>query len=169
MQTICNKLFKKAVTVVSFLAILSNLFGCAKSPDNAKHHKPSDLTVISMSCCHMDFSYGYMFTLSKESGSWCFSAQCFTNDHEQQTEFENQTVSDEDIAEMLEIIKQNGTIEYAQNFKKTIKLPFEVLDQTSYSLYIKFSDGIAYNVDSTSRPDGALESYFYRLAEKLTA
>lgn len=115
----------------------------------------------------MDFSYGYLFTLSKESGSWCFSAQCFTNNHEQQTEFENQPVSDEDIAEMLTIIEQNGTIEYAENFKKPIKLPFEVLDQTTYSLCLRFSDGIAYNVDSTSRPDGELESYFYRLAEQI--
>lgn len=117
----------------------------------------------------MDFSYGYSFTLSKESGSWRFNAECFTHEHEQQTKFENQSVSNEDIAEMLTTIEQNGTIEYAKNFKKPKKLPFEVLDQTTYGLYLKFSDGSDYNVDSTRHPDSKLESCFYRLAEKLTA
>ena len=151
------------------LAIMSNLFGCTKSPDKSKHHEPSDLTVISISCCHMDFSYGYSFTLSKESGVWRFNAECFTHEHEQQTNFENRAVSDEDIAEMLDIIERNGTIQYAENFKKPKKPLFEVMDQTTYSLYIRFSDGSDYNADLTSRHDSELENYFYRLAEKLTA
>ncbi len=156
-----GKLFWKAVAAVGLLATLAGLFGCTKTPKPPKH-KISDISSVSISCSHMDRCYGYYFWVRRDGDVWLFDATCFTNDHEVETVFENREVSSEDIDELSKILERNGSISYAENYKKPKKLPFEVMDETIYTFCLAFSDGSKYN---TNDPQKELEQFFYRLAE----
>ena len=66
--------------------------------------------------------------------------------------------------ELLDILERNDSIAYAENYKKPMDSPFEVMDETTYSFCLAFSDGEQYN---TLDSQGELEKFFYRLAEQV--
>lgn len=150
------------MAVLGILALIAGMFGCKKTPKPADYEL-SDISEVSVSCCHMDYSFGYVFRLHLEDGKWLFDAECFTHDREVQTEFENREVSEEDAVRLLDIVKNNDLITYAANYKKPPASPFVVLDDTTYSFRLTFTDGSYY---STSDCQSEPEEYFYSLAEK---
>lgn len=156
-----SKFFRKTVTAVCLLSVLAGLFGCGKT----QHHNVSQISAVSISCSHMDYSYGYHFLLRKENGVWLFDAECFTDDHKTETVLKGKAVSNDDVAELLDIIERNETVKFAKTYKKPKKL-FEVLDETVYGICLTFDDGSRYNADSIGSARQELESFFYRLAEE---
>ena len=156
-----SEFFRKTVTAVCLLSALAGLFGCGK----AQRHEVSQIVSVSISCCHMDYSYGYHFLLRKENGVWLFDAECFTDDFQTQTVFADKTVGDDKITELFDIIEKNETVKFAETYKKPKKI-FKVLDETMYGLCLTFDDGSRYNADSIGSAMQELESFFYRLAEE---
>ncbi|MGN0601873.1 MAG: hypothetical protein ACI4I7_04105 [Oscillospiraceae bacterium] len=167
---------KKIVSILIIFMMSMNFISCGyintlkekwmsdSSEDSGKsHHDLSDITAVSLSCGHMDRSYGYYFLLHRDNEKWLFDAECFTHDHEEETVFENREVSDEDMDMLFEILKQNDSITYAENYKQPKKSPFIVLDETTYGFGLTFSDGEQYSTRDWQKD---LEDFFYRLAEK---
>lgn len=155
-----GKVFRKAVTVMGLLAVIAGLFGCNKAPK----HTLSEISEVSIACGHMDRSFGYLFWVHREQDKWLFDAECFTHDHMEETMFENREVSGKDMDTLFEILERSDSIAYAENYKKPKKLlPFEVMDETTYSFCLTFSDGSRY---VTRDPQKELEEFFYRLAEQ---
>lgn len=147
---------------MSLFTVLAGLFGCNKAPGSARH-TVSDICEVSVSCGHMNRCYGYCFRIRRENGVWLFDAECFTHDREAETVFEDRAVNGGDIEELLGILERNDSIAYAENYKKPIKLPFQVLDDTSYNFSLVFSDGSRYTAGTVQKET---EEFFYRLAEK---
>ena len=147
---------------MGMFSALTGLFGFRRTPKPARH-KLSDISEISISCVHMDFSFGYSFRLHRDEEKWLFDAECFTNNCSEHTGFENRSVSEEDVKTLLEILERNNSISYAENYKKPPKSPFKVLDETTYVFCLAFSDGSRYMTkDRQAEP----EQFFYGLAEK---
>ena len=147
---------------MGLLAVFAGLFGCGKSPKPAQHSL-SEISAVSLSCGHMDRSYGYFFWVHREQDSWLLDAVCFTHDHEDETVFENREVRSNDMDALFEILEQSDSIAYAEKYKKPKNLHFEVLDETTYGFCLTFSDGSRY---VTCDRQKELEDYFYRLAEQ---
>lgn len=156
----CGKVYRKAVAVVGILAALTGLFGCSRSLK--PQHTISEISAVSISCGHMDRSYGYFFLIHRENEKWLFDTVCFTHDHENETIFENREVSGKDMDTLFEILERSDSIAYAENYKKPKKLPFEVMDETTYSFCLTFSDGSRYVTCDWQKE---LEEFFYCLAE----
>lgn len=146
---------------MGILATLAGLFGCSKSPKPAQH-TISEISAVSIACGHMDRSYGYYFWIHREQDKWLFDTECFTNDHETETVFENREVSGEDIDALFKILERNDSITYAENYKKPKKPLFEIMDETTYSFCLTFSDGNRYTTNDRQKE---LEEFFYCLAE----
>lgn len=146
---------------MGILAILIDLFGCSKKPKPAQHAL-SDLSTVSIACCHMDRSYGYSFWIHREQDNWLFDADCFTQEHQEETILKGREVSDEDADVLFEILERNDSIVYAENYRKPKKLPYVILDETTYSFTLTFSDGSSYLTRDYQKE---LEEFFYRLAE----
>lgn len=147
---------------MAVLSLICGMFGCQKAPKPAKHTL-SEITAVSISCGHMDRSYAYSFGAHKEENGWLLDAECFTHNHEAETAFKGNKLGDDDAEALLEILKQNGSIAYAENYKKPKKFRFNIADETSYGFCLTFSDGSRY---STSDRQSDLEKFFYLLAEK---
>ena len=143
---------------MALLSALCGLFGCSKAPE----YTPEDIRSVSVSCGHMDYSHSYSFYLRKTENGWLFDARCFVDDHHKEVAFENRDVSNEDMKTLFEILERNDSIAYAENYKKPKKLPFEVMDETTYSFCLTFSDGSQYTTCDWQKE---LEEFFYRLAE----
>ena len=158
-----GKYIRKAVAVMGLLALLTGLFGCGKAPKPARHEL-SEIREVSIACAHMDRSFGYYFRMHRDGDKWLFDTECFTHGHEIETVFENSEVSGENVNELLDILERNDSIAYAENYKKPMDSPFEVMDETTYSFCLAFSDGEQYN---TLDSQGELEKFFYRLAEQV--
>ncbi|MGN0661037.1 MAG: hypothetical protein ACI4JX_04880, partial [Oscillospiraceae bacterium] len=153
----CGKTFGKAVAAVGMLAALTGLFGCNNAPKPARHEL-SEISAVSIYCSHMDFSYCYSFRIHREQEKWLFDAKCFTHGHEKETVLENCEVGDDDMNALFEILEHNNSIAYAENYKKPMKSPFTVMDETVYGFCLTFSDGnqfVTYNVQKE------LEEFFY--------
>lgn len=135
---------------MGLFTVLAGLFGCNKAPGSARH-TVSDICEVSVSCGHMNRCYGYCFRIRRENGVWLFDAECFTHDREAETVFEDRAVNGGDIEELLGILERNDSIAYAENYKKPIKLPFQVLDDTSYNFSLVFSDGSRYTAAPCKR------------------
>ncbi len=146
---------------MGLLAVLAGLFGCGKAPKPAQHQL-SEISAVSIACSHMDHSFGYFFWVHREQDKWLFDAACFTHDHADETVFENREVSGKDMDTLFEILERNGSIAYAENYKKPRNPLFEVMDETTYSFCLTFSDG---NQHVTCDRQKELEEFFYRLAE----
>lgn len=144
------------------ISLICGLFGCQKAPQPAKHEL-SEITAVSISCGNMDRSHSYSFWAHKEDNGWLLDAECFTHTFETETKLENRELSGEDAEELLEILEQNESIAYAENYKEPKKFSAEVADETSYCFCLNFSDGNQY-VTYDRQKD--LETFFYRLAEK---
>lgn len=143
------------------LCLSFGLIGCHKASRAAKHEL-SEIISVSISCGHMNRSYGYSFWARKEDG-WSLDAECFTHNYEVETVFENSEMSGEDVEALFEILEQSESIAYAENYQEKKKLPVQVKDETMYSLCLIFSDGNQY---ATCDRQNDLENFFYRLAEK---
>lgn len=151
----------------SLLAVRVCLSGGGRVPDSGRHdHEVSDLTVISMSCGHMDYSCSYSFALTLNEGKWFFDAECFTHQFKTETAFSGREVKSADIERLYDILERNGSIAYAETYRKPEKQPFEVMDGTMYGFCLAFSDGSRYIADSAGTARRELEDFFYRLAEK---
>lgn len=155
--------YRKAVTVIlGLLAVFTGLFGCNKGPKPTQHDL-SEISAVSISCGHMDRSYGYAFRIHRDQDKWLFNAECFTHDHEVETVFENRDINGEEVDAMFEILKKNDSITYAENYKKPKDSPFVILDETTYGFCLTFSDGKqAVTIDRQRE----LEEFFYRIAEE---
>lgn len=143
-------------------SLICGLFGCQKAPKPAKHGL-SEITAVSISCGHMERSYGYSFRAHKEENGWFLDAECFTHNYEEETVFENRELVGEDVETLFEILEQSESIAYAENYRKPKKLPAQVMDETAYGFCLTFSDGNQY---VTCDRQSNLEEFFYRLAEK---
>ena len=134
-----------------------------------KHHNVSEVILVSMSCGCMDYSFHYSFTLYCEQGKWLFDADCYTHDKTDPTEFCGKTVSNEDVETLRGILEKHGTVGYVEKYKppKKLKLPFHVLDETTYSFCLGFSDGNRICSEIAGEAQNELNDFFYRLAERL--
>lgn len=148
---------------MGLLAVMAGLFGCNKAPKPAQH-TISEISAVSISCGHMDYSFHYYFWIHKEQGKWLFDAECFTHNKEEETVFENREVSGEAMDELFEILERRDSITYAENYIKPKGSPFVVLDGTTYGFCMTFSDGKQYVTCDCQKE---LEEYFYRLAEQV--
>ena len=110
----------------------------------------------------MDRRYGYSFWIRAQEGAWLFDAECFTHDREIETVFEKREVSSEDVDTLFAILEQSDSITYAENYKKPKASPFMIMDETTYSFCLTFSDG---NQCVTYDAQKELEDFFYCLAE----
>lgn len=161
-EKINSKKFSRTVVLLGLCSAFLGLFACNKAPKPAQHDL-SEITSVSISCGHMDRRYGYSFWIHRNEDIWLFDAECFTHDREVETVFENREVSGEAIDALFEILDRNNLIVYAENYKMPIKLPFQVMDDTTYSFCLTFSDGNQYLTCDVQKE---LEDFFYLLAEK---
>lgn len=159
-----RKVLRRVVTCMGVIAILAGLLGCSKEPKPAQH-TIEDISSISISCCHMDRSFGYYFCIRREDNKWLFDAECFIHDHNDETVLENCVVATEEMDTLFEILERSNSIAYAENYKKPIESPFEVLDETTYSFCLTFSDGSQYVTCDWQKE---LEDYFYQIAEQMS-
>ncbi len=143
------------------LSLFCGLFGCQKAQKSAKHDF-YEITAVSISCGNMDRRYGYSFWAHKEENGWFWDAECFTHDYEREVTFENRELDDREVTTMLEILKQNDSIAYAENYKESKRFPFRVADEETYVFCLNFSDE---SRCVTSSRQNDLEKFFYRLAE----
>lgn len=147
---------------MSLLSLVCVLSGCQKSPEAAQHNL-SEITSISISCGHTDRSYGYSFSAHKKESKWFFDAECFTQNHETETSFKNSELNADDIKALLEILEQNKSIAYVENYKKPKTASVHIADEDTYIFCLTFSDKKQY---VTYGMQSDLEKSFYRLAEK---
>ncbi len=149
---------------MTLLGFSCGLFGC-KNEQKLENHTLSEITAVSISCGHMDRSYGYSFWVHKDGNLWFFDAECFTDNYEAETTFENRELDDEDSKKLLEILEQNESIAYAENYSAKSNNT-RAADEAAYSFCLTFSDGkqcVAYDRQND------LEEFFYPLAEKYSA
>lgn len=145
---------------MSVLSAIAGIFACNKVPK----YTADDIRSFSISCNHMDFSFAYSFYIKKSEDGWLFSAECFTDGKSHHTEFENRPVTNDDVEELLTIIREKDVIDSLRSYKKP-KLKFHVLDETTYYSSVSFADGKSIGA-ATVVSSNEIESYFYRLAEK---
>lgn len=157
-----RKVLGRVLTVMGLIAALTGLFGCGKKPTQ---HTVLELSSVSLSCCHMDRSFGYYFYIRTEDNKWLFDAECFTHGNEKETRIENREADAGDIDALFEILDRCGSIAYAENYKKPMGSPFEALDETTYSFCLTFSDGSQY---VTCDRQKELEEYFYQIAQRMS-
>lgn len=154
-----NKIIR-AVLVLALLSFISGLFGCkGKTP----RHSAKDIRGVSVSCGHMNRSFGYSFWVRTDSKSVLFDADCFTQNKEIPTVLEAVEISESEFDELMKIIEEKQLIKYAENYKKPPKSPFMVLDDTTYAFNLTFTDGE--NILTNDRQE-ELENFFCALAEK---
>lgn len=149
----------KAVTVVALLSALCGLFGCDKTPE----YTVEDIRSVSISCGHMDYSHSYAFYLRKEENGWLLDAEFATDTEQSRVEYEACPVAQEDVRALLNIVQEQDVIGKLRRYKKP-KIGVQVLDETTYYTSLLFADGES--IGAASHVDSALESGFYRLAEK---
>lgn len=147
---------------MSVLSLACGLLGCQKEPEPAKHEL-SQITSVSISCGNMDRRYSYSFWAHKEENGWFLDAECFTYNYETETLFNSCELDSEDEKTLLEILEENESIAYVENYTKPKKSAAHFVDETTYGFCLNFSDGSQY-VTFDRQKD--LEKFFYRLAEK---
>lgn len=147
---------------MSILFLILSLFGCQKAALPAKHEL-SEITAVSISCANIDRSYSYSFFVHKEENIWLFDAKCFTHNYETETVLNGYELGGNDAKILLEILEQNGSIAYVENYKKPKNLPVQVADDTTYAFCLTFLDKKQY---VTYDRQSDLEEFFYDLAKK---
>lgn len=86
---------------MSILSFICGLTGCKKTPD----HTADDIRVVSVSCSHMDFCFGYSFSLTLSENGALLSAECFTDRESERVEIEDIPISKEDADGLIDIIR----------------------------------------------------------------
>ncbi len=147
---------------MAILSVICGLLGCQKAPKPAEHEL-SDITAVSISCGEMDLCYGYSFWAHNEENTWLLDAECFTHNFEVETILKNRQLTDKDIETLFEILEQNNSISYVENYQNSKKFSFQTSDGSTYSFCLTFSDGNQY---VTCDRQNDLEEFFYHLAEK---
>lgn len=147
---------------VSILSFICGFTGCKKTPD----HTADDIRVVSVSCSHMDFCFGYSFSLTLSENGALLSAECFTDRESERVEIEDIPISKEDADGLIDIIRDGDLISKLKANKKPKRI-FQVLDETVYSSYIEFSDGE--HISASMLASSELTDRFYGLAEKYGA
>lgn len=147
---------------MAVLSLICGLSGCKEAREPEKHTL-AQITAVSISCGHMDRSYGYSFWAHKEDAGWLLDAECFTNHYEVETVFQNRALDGEDVEALFADLEQSESIAYVENASKKTERSHSATDETVYSFCLTFSDGKQYVV---SHRQNSLEELFYRLAEK---
>lgn len=151
----------KAVVTVALLSLLAGLFGCNK----ASKYTVDDIRSVSISCGHMVYSHSYSFYLRKDENKWLLDAEFATDTEHPRVEYEECPVTEEDVKELLNIVREQEVIEKLRHYKKP-KIKVQVLDETTYYTSILFAD--KERLDAATLVSKDIEVYFYRLAEKYT-
>lgn len=147
---------------MAVLSLICGLVGCKESQKSEKHAL-AQVTAVSISCGHMDRSYGYSFWAHKEDAGWMLDAECFTNHYEVETVFQNRELDSGDVEALFAVLEQCESVAYVENASKKTERSYSTTDETVYSFCLNFSDGKQYVV---SHRQNSLEELFYRLAEK---
>lgn len=148
-----------ALSAVAILSCICGMFGCEKTPK----YTVDDIHSISISCAHMDYSHCYAFYVRNSENGWIFDADFATDTESLHTIFENCSVTDEDVKELLAIVRDGELVKKLSRSKKR-KTKIHVSDETTYYTSIMFSDGEKIGASVFASQD--LEDCFYRLAEK---
>lgn len=156
-----NKL-RKALFLIVGLSLFFGLSGCKKTAESAKHTL-SDITALSISSGNADRRYGYSFWVHKEEQDWLLNVACFLPEQETEIILENYELSNQDIEAIFDILEQNESIAYVENYKQPKKSLFSVMDETTYGFCLTFSDGAQY---LSYERQNDLEGFFYRLAKR---
>ena len=151
---------------MSLLTIISGLIGCGNTERKGKKHSISDIRVFSMSCCHMDRNYGYLFTVKQNDAKWLFNAECSVENFTEPVELKDIEIGTDDMDALFAVLEKYDTVAYAESYKKRHKPLFDVHDQTVYGFTILFSDESTCDAELESEPRRELENIFYRLAEE---
>ena len=151
----------KALSAAAILSVICCIFGCVKIPE----YTADDICSVSISCGHMDYSHSYSFYIRKAENEWLFDADFALNTEDSRVEFENCSVKNEDVKELLDIVLDRETIKKLYRSKKT-RTKFQISDETNYYTSVLFSDGEQAGAPILINQD--MESYFYRLGEKYT-
>ena len=152
------------VTALSFLSVLCGLVGCGSAPK----YSAEDITAISITCGHMDYSYSYSFYLRSEDlmtdgQNWLLDADFAVDSESPHTEYERCSVAAEDVRELLNIVREQELIEKLRRWKEP-KLKFSVSDETTFYSSILFADGTQLGAPISLSDD--VTEYFYRIAKK---
>lgn len=151
----------KILSVTAILSVICCIFGCGKIPE----YTVDDIRSVSISCGHMDYSHSYSFYIRKAENEWLFDADFALNTEESRVEFENCPVTNEDVKELLDIVRDREVIKKLYRSKKA-KAKIKIADETNYYTSVLFSDGE--QLGAPTRISQDIESYFYRLGEKYT-
>ena len=98
---------EKAVVAVALLSVLCGLLGCGKAPN----YTVEDIRSVSISCGHMDYSHSYAFSLRKAESGWLRDADYAADTEHPHTEYEACPVAEEDVQELLHIVREQEVIE----------------------------------------------------------
>lgn len=152
------------VTALSFLSVLCGLFGCGSAPK----YSAEDITAISITCGHMDYSHSYSFYLRSEDlqtdgQNWLLDADFAVDSESPHTEYERCSVAAADVRELLNIVREQELIEKLRRWKEP-KLKLSVSDETTFYSSILFADGTQLGAPISLSDD--VTEYFYRIAKK---
>lgn len=151
----------KLLSMTAILSVVCCIFGCGRLPE----YTVDDIRSVSISCGHMDYSYSYSFYIRKAENEWLFDADFALNTEEPRVEFENCSVDNEDVKELLDIVRDREVIKNLRHYKKP-KIKLQISDETTYYTSVLFSDGEQAGAPILINQD--IETYFYRLGEKYT-
>lgn len=146
---------QKAVLPVTFLA---RLLG-----HGAPRHTTDDISSVSISCGHMCRSCGYSFWVHAEGSTLLFDADCFIHQQEIPAVLASIAISGGEFETLLDLIRADQLIQYAEQYKQPPRSPIVILDDTTYGFCLTFKDGTSL---LTRDRQEKLETYFYALAEK---
>ena len=144
---------------MTVLSLLIGMFGCGKT----QKYSENDIVSVSAACGNMDYSHAYSFYVIKKGESWLFSSSCAVDTENPRIEFEDCPVLREDVEKLLRIIEDQGDIQSLKGYKKPL-LNVQILDETTYTSSIAFSDGE--NVSAPKSLSNEAIEYFYKMAKK---
>lgn len=135
------------IAVTALIVMGSVVAGCSTSP--AKKTK-ADISGVSLSQNHMNYSYCYSFFLRKENGKVLFDADVRLEKDNGDFEaivLENCEVESKYFDKLLELVKQNDIREYTESYKKKTEL-FQLSDETTNTTTLYFADGTDKSAES---------------------
>ena len=137
---------------------------CRKKKRIREPEYPVDnIRSVSVSCGHMDFSCSYSFCLRKGENGWLLDAEFAPDTVQTRVEYEGCPVAEQDVQELLDIVREQRVTEKLRRYKKP-KLKVFVLDETAYYTAILSADGARLGAAIFIGTEA--EACFYRLAEK---
>ena len=136
------------------------LFGCGGS----EKHTADELILLSTVYYGTARDPVYAFALKKEENGWLFSADCLVGEQkEHYTSFTAFPVPEEDAAELLRIISEDGEIERLKKHRDPIHF-FHSSDAPARMSQMTFSDGST--VEKEAAMGERVLAYLYGLADR---